>query len=113
MSKKQDWLDVYHEESNVIQCWVYDFYRFAEAFNVVGNSYMYRHFLKAAVHIEDSLKKMDEAISQNINEGLKRAQDNSRVILEAALDGVILGSEDNKEKKKTKKGIKSKSNLSV
>ena len=89
--EKLNWLDKHSDASMVIFEVAEEIKLLAHAFKVTGNSMIHRVLMVIAADIETANKNMRDAITESIQESIKRSGDSSKAILEAALAGLKLG----------------------
>lgn len=87
---KVKWLDKHSEASMVLFNIFYEIEAIARAFKVTGNSAMCTTLMAIAADIEKARKDMSDAIGESISEDIKRSDESTKAILEAALAGILM-----------------------
>lgn len=94
-----DWLNKHHKNAKEIIDVSVELERLSDAFYTTGNKYTAEKLLYYSTKIYQAQKEMRDAVSQNINESYKQAQDMSASILKSTLVGIELGRNEGKEGK--------------
>ncbi len=87
---KVDWVDKHSEASMMLFNIVGEIRSLARAFNTTGNRIMGADLVTIAKDIEKANKDIRDAIRESISEFIKRCEENSKAVVEAALAGAFI-----------------------
>ena len=85
-----NWLSKHSDASMVIFDIVIDIKSLAKAFSITGNVHISESLKIIAFDIEKANKAMRDAIGESLQESIKRSNDSTKAIFEAALAGIKL-----------------------
>ena len=86
-----DWLKKHDDATQELLQISFELLSLANAFRTTGNDVMFQTLKFIANDIESAQKIVSGAVSESINENLKHSQEQSKVVLEAALSGILSG----------------------
>jgi hypothetical protein len=89
-----EWLDKVHKNSEKIRSISYELENLARGFSIVGNEVVAKDLFEMAKDLKTSEKAINDGVGEMICKDLKKSEETSRTILNAAISGAIAAGGD-------------------